>query len=330
MDTIGEIGFLAAGSRLRRIYEQLQASGDAVYREAGFEFKSSWFPVFYTLSQVNSPQTITEITQQIAFSHITVKNIINELKDKKLVEIRVNPSDKRSKLVSLSKKGNVRARELQPLWDSFAVALREVFETGHPQILPILNRIENALEHRPLHDRMQNKLPATFTVRNARIIEFDEIGQLMVRVYSHLEGFPGKEEQPDYYQLLANVGEFTKKPKVELLVATSEKGDIAGAVVYFGDIKYYGAGGSITSEPNASGFRLLAVDHKQRGKGIGRLLTKHCIDKAKAQGQRQMLIHTTAAMKVAWKMYENMGFKRSEDLDFKQGELAVFGFKLLL
>jgi len=29
-------------------------------------------------------------------------------------------------------------------------------------------------------------------------------------------------------------------------------------------------------------------------------------------------------------MYERMGFKRSEDLDFTQGELPVFGFRLLI
>jgi len=29
-------------------------------------------------------------------------------------------------------------------------------------------------------------------------------------------------------------------------------------------------------------------------------------------------------------MYKNLGFKRSEDLDFMPGELPVFGFRLLL
>ncbi len=33
-------------------------------------------------------------------------------------------------------------------------------------------------------------------------------------------------------------------------------------------------------------------------------------------------------MQVAWAIYENLGFKRSEDLDFMQGELLVFGFRL--
>jgi hypothetical protein len=33
-------------------------------------------------------------------------------------------------------------------------------------------------------------------------------------------------------------------------------------------------------------------------------------------------------MQVAWKLYDAMGFKRSEDLDFMQGKLPVFGFRL--
>jgi hypothetical protein len=36
------------------------------------------------------------------------------------------------------------------------------------------------------------------------------------------------------------------------------------------------------------------------------------------------------AMQPAWKMYEQIGFKRSEDLDFMQGQLKVFGFRFLL
>jgi hypothetical protein len=43
-----------------------------------------------------------------------------------------------------------------------------------------------------------------------------------------------------------------------------------------------------------------------------------------------MIIHTTMAMQTAWRMYESMGFKRSEDLDFMQGDLPVYGFRLTL
>ena len=160
--------------------------------------------------------------------------------------------------------------------------------------------------------------------------EFSEIGQLLVEVYSRQEGFPKQADQPDYYKLLANVGDFTHMPGTELLVALSPEGKIEGAVVYFNEMKNYGSGGIATTEQNTAGFRLLAVGHKARGKGIGKLLTGECIIKARTSNRSQMIIHTTMAMQTAWKMYESMGFRRSDDLDFMQGDLPVYGFRLLL
>jgi GNAT superfamily N-acetyltransferase len=170
----------------------------------------------------------------------------------------------------------------------------------------------------------------TYTVRNAEPGEFEEAGQLMIKVYAALEGFPKQSEQPNYYAMLGAVGEFTKKPGTELLVAISPGKKIAGVVVYFNDMQYYGSGGTATLEKNASGFRLLAVDHSARGQGIGKLLTTECIRKAREKQHHHMVIHTTMAMQTAWRMYEQLGFKRAEDLDFMQGELPVFGFRLAL
>lgn len=169
-----------------------------------------------------------------------------------------------------------------------------------------------------------------YIARNALSAEFEEIGKLMVTVYSQLEGFPKEAEQPNYYKMLDNIGELTTKPGTELLVAVSPEGKIEGAVVYFDDMKYYGSGGTATQEQNACGFRLLAVDVPARGQGIGKLLTMECIKKAKQKKVKQMIIHSTMAMQTAWKMYEKLGFKRSVDLHFMQGELPVYGFRLVL
>lgn len=168
------------------------------------------------------------------------------------------------------------------------------------------------------------------TIRNAKANEFEEIGKLMVLVYSQLEGFPKESEQPNYYKMLANIGDLTTNPNTELLVAVTSDDKIVGGVVYFGDMQYYGSGGIATKEKNTSGFRLLAVNPMNREQGIGKLLIKDCIEKAKEKKQQQLIIHSTMAMQTAWKMYERLGFKRSEDLDFMQGELPVFGFRLLL
>jgi GNAT superfamily N-acetyltransferase len=169
-----------------------------------------------------------------------------------------------------------------------------------------------------------------YDIRNAKPEEFNRIGNLMVNVYSQLDGFPKKTDQPKYYSMLANIGEQTLKPDTQLLAAISDKGTIGGVVVYFSDMKYYGSGGSATSIINASGFRLLAVDESLRGQGIGKLLSMECINKAKEGCNNQIIIHSTKSMNIAWRMYEKLGFVRSKDLDFMQGKLPVFGFRLLL
>ena len=169
-----------------------------------------------------------------------------------------------------------------------------------------------------------------YTIRNADPSEFEEVGRLMVSVYSQLDGFPNESEQPEYFRALANVGAFTLKPDTALLVAVSDENKIAGALVYFDNMIYYGSGGTATNEKNASGFRLLAVDPLTRGRGVGRMLADECVRRAREKKHRQLIIHTTMAMQTAWRMYENMGFKRSADLDFKQGDFPVFGFRLPL
>jgi ribosomal protein S18 acetylase RimI-like enzyme len=169
-----------------------------------------------------------------------------------------------------------------------------------------------------------------YIIRNANPSEFYQVGRLMVNVYSQMEGFPKPTEQPDYYKMLADVGALTNKPETELWVAVSSDDHIAGAVVFFGDVKYAGAGGTTGKETNASGFRLLAVDPMVRGQGIGKLLVNECIRRSMEKKLEQVIIHTTHAMQTAWKMYENLGFRRSPDLDFMQEELLVFGFRLKL
>ncbi len=156
------------------------------------------------------------------------------------------------------------------------------------------------------------------------------LGQLMVEVYSALEGFPSPEAQPAYYDLLRGIGRFTEKPGVRVLTAHTEAGALVGGVVYFADMAHYGSGGTATRERNASGIRLLGIDPRFRGLGAGKALTEACIDLARAAGHGQVILHTTQAMTQAWAMYERMGFRRSEDLDFLQQGFPVFGFRLAL
>ena len=168
------------------------------------------------------------------------------------------------------------------------------------------------------------------TVRELKPHEADVLGELMVRVYSDLAGFPGPLEQPDYYKMLRNIGAFANKPSARVLVALSPTDELFGGIVYFGDMAHYGSGGTATSETDASGIRLLSIDPKFRRGGAGKALTEACINLARKSGHSHVILHTTKAMLIAWNLYERLGFVRSADLDFSQQGLAVFGFRLKL
>ena len=169
-----------------------------------------------------------------------------------------------------------------------------------------------------------------FTIRDIERDEHAALGRLMVQVYSSLEGFPTPLEQPGYYEMLANIGEFADRDGVRVLVAVTAQGALVGGVVYFGDMTQYGSGGIASTIADASGIRLLGVDPRFRGSGAGRALTMACIDLARDAGHPQVILHSTAAMRVAWGMYERLGFARAEELDFLQQGFPVFGFRLRL
>ena len=168
------------------------------------------------------------------------------------------------------------------------------------------------------------------TIRDLEPAEHDALGQLMVEVYSGLAGFPTPAEQPRYYELLANIGAFAEQPGVRVLVAVTAEGELAGGVVYFADMARYGSGGSATAVRNASGIRLLGVAPGFRQSGAGKALTAACIQLAREAGHAQVILHTTQAMRIAWGLYERLGFARSDDLDFSQQGLPVYGFRLAL
>jgi len=165
----------------------------------------------------------------------------------------------------------------------------------------------------------------------ARQDDLLEIGSIMAEEYSKLEGFPSREDQPSYYDQFYKLNELTESNTADVLVAKDQHRAILGGVVFFSDMKSYGAGGEVTTSiKNAAGIRLLAVSSQARRKGIGRQLTEFCIDLARESNRSRVILHTTQSMPVAWKLYESMGFTRFEKLDFMQAELEVFGFQLQL
>ena len=85
-------------------------------------------------------------------------------------------------------------------------------------------------------------------IREVKRSEYVLLGELMVNVYSGLDGFPTQIEQPDYYEMLINIGSLNEDEDTKVLVAVSSEKGLVGGVVYFGDMTRYGSGGTATQQ----------------------------------------------------------------------------------
>ncbi len=63
-------------------------------------------------------------------------------------------------------------------------------------------------------------------------------------------------------------------------------------------------------------LRMLAVSPIERGRGIGEKLTLAGMDMAVQAGAKQVVLSTMESMHAAHRLYERLGFRRREDLDW--------------
>jgi GNAT superfamily N-acetyltransferase len=169
-----------------------------------------------------------------------------------------------------------------------------------------------------------------FEIRLARPEELAALGALVADAYAALPGMPGPGEQPGYYAMVRDATARAKNPAIRIVAAVEADGALLGSADFIEEMASYGSGGTAWTRVDTAGIRLLAVAPAARGRGVGTALTRHCIERARALGRVALVLHTTRAMQTAWRMYEQLGFRRSPDLDFRQGTLEVFGFELLL
>jgi DNA-binding MarR family transcriptional regulator len=159
MNLYQSLGYLALGSRLRRLSESFLSEINLAYKNEGIDFDASWFPVFYLLSK-NDSLSIKELSEQTGVSHPAASQLITNLKNRKLVASVTCSGDARRQLVQLTENGRDLLGKIQPVWEAIALAMGDIAvdEPGCNELLSSITALENAFKSVNLADRISNKL----------------------------------------------------------------------------------------------------------------------------------------------------------------------------
>lgn len=155
----------------------------------------------------------------------------------------------------------------------------------------------------------------TLPIREMQADEAPLVTSLLMRCNEeNLARFPADVAE-GYRNELAGAAERARGAKgTTVLVAPGEK-RLLGTVTLLAD-----AGGDDHPwPPHGAVLRLLAVAPEARGTGLGGALVRECIRRARAAEVRFLGLHTAMVMEAARALYENLGFVRAPDLDFRPG-----------
>lgn len=67
-------------------------------------------------------------------------------------------------------------------------------------------------------------------------------------------------------------------------------------------------------------IRMVGVNPTYQGQGIAKTLTKKCIDYAKQAKEKTIALHTSEFMDSARHIYENLGFKKTHEIEPRLGK----------
>ena len=147
--------------------------------------------------------------------------------------------------------------------------------------------------------------PPAVTVRLARPEELDAAGEVTRSAYA-----AGGLSSADYLDLVADTRDRSRDADVAVAVEHGRR--ILGCVTF----ALPGSRWAEVSVPGEAEFRMLGVHPQVQGRGIGRALTRWCIDRARIFGASRILLCTLPEMTGAQRLYRDLGFSRRPECDF--------------
>lgn len=293
-DFLSALGYLALASRFRRLSDDLMGDAARFYRTQGVEFSPKWFGLFKLLTE-RGTLSVGEAAIQLGLTHPAISQMSKELTSLGLLTAKTDARDERRRSLELTKKGRELAAKMEPIWNAIDSASRGLSEDVGFDIIEKLERLEEALRVRPLSERIES----SFVSKGIKVVDMDSRNKDKFRtlnaawIEQHFKMEPIDERT-------------LKSPETEIV---AKGGSVLMAVMGAETV------GAVAIKPMEQGrweLTKLAVDARHRGRGIGELLTREAVARAKKKGAKTVFLETSRVLEPAVRLYKKLGFKEIE------------------
>ena len=146
-------------------------------------------------------------------------------------------------------------------------------------------------------------------VREALPEEYAVLGAIVVDAYRDVGALEGDEE---YAAELRDVATRARGAVVFAAIDDHE-GRPVGCATYVP-----GPDSPLAEElgPGEASIRMLAVDPRAAGRGAGTALAAACVERARADGFRRVVLHSLPVMAGAQRIYQHLGFRHAPERDW--------------
>ncbi len=151
----------------------------------------------------------------------------------------------------------------------------------------------------------------TVIVRRVRPEEYAAAGQVSLTGYQadDLLRRPDGSQDRAYAERLSDVA--TRDASAEVFVAV-ESGEVLGTVTWCPPRSQWR---ELADRDDQAEFRMLSVDPRGRGRGVGGALVQFCVDRARSAGMSEVVLSSLPEMTSAHRLYQAFGFVRAPELD---------------
>ena len=296
MDFYTVTGKMALGSRLRRLSEQMTEQAAGIYDLYQVDLQPKWFPVFYSLSATEE-KSITDIAREIGHTHPSVSQIVREMATKGYVIEKKGETDGRKNFVLLSPLGQRVREKMQPQLDDVTSAIEKAMKETNHDLWKAIAEWELLLEQKNLLRRVQEEKK----VRESNAVEIVEYIPAYQQAFRQLN----EEWITKYFRMEESDYKALDHPQEYII----DK----GGHIYIGLYKGEPLAACALIRMDDGGFELakMAVSPKAQGLGIGYLIGKACIEKARRLGARRVYLESNTALKPAINLYHKLGFRKA-------------------